>query len=78
MERKVRKPLSARQAELESIAEFWRSFSDDGDLVEMMGRSLVDLRREALRCLRQDPPDLKGARAATAQAIFEMQSGQEN
>ncbi len=78
MSRKNRDDVSFRASELEFLADFWKVFSNDDELKEMMGGSLVDLRREALRCLGQKPPDLKGARAATAQAIFEMQRGREN
>ena len=78
MSRNNRDDVSFRDQELELLANFWQVFSNDDELKEMMGGSLVDLRREALRCLGQKPPDLRGARAATAQAIFEMRRGREN
>jgi hypothetical protein len=78
MSRKIRDDVSFRELELKTLADFWRGVSCDDELKEVMGRSLVDLQREALRCLEQRPPDLKGARAVTALAIFEMQRGKES
>ena len=75
---KRRLVVSDRDLELVEIANFWRSLPSSIDLAGTCGRSLVDLRRDAMNCLRQSPPDLQGARAATAEAIFNLRQDGES
>lgn len=60
------------------IAKFWRSLRIDPGWSGTMRGSLCDLRTTALECLSDDPPDLLGARSATAQALYLLQSDVES
>lgn len=60
--------------ERRAIISFWRSLRIDPGWSGTMRGSLRDLRKTALECLRHQPPDLAGARVATAQALFLLQS----
>lgn len=65
---------SSRARKLKLIVNFWQSLPSSSELAGTSGRSLADLRREAMNCLKQSPPDYKGAQAATAQAIFDLRA----
>jgi len=69
---------SSRNRKLRMIADFWRSLPDPSELAGTSGRSLADLHREAMDCLKRSPPDYKGAQAATAQAIFNLRTDEKS
>jgi hypothetical protein len=73
-----REVVSCRDRKLKAIADFWRSLPNPSELAGMSGRSLADLRREAMDCLRRSPPDLKGAQAVTFQAIHDMRNDEQS
>ena len=78
MSGKNREVVSCRGRKLKAIASFWQSLPTPSELAGMSGRSLVDLRREAIDCLRRSPPDLKGAEAATFQAIHDLRNDEKS
>ncbi|KLU01454.1 hypothetical protein RISK_006610 [Rhodopirellula islandica] len=78
MSGKRREVVSCRERKLSAIVSFWHSLPDPSELAGMSGRSLADLRREALACLKRSPPDLNGAQAATFQAIHDMRNDEQS
>jgi len=74
MSGKARFVVSSRKLELDAITNFWRSMPKPSELPGTLRRSLTSLRRTAEECLSKSPPDLKGARSATAEALYWMRS----
>lgn len=59
-----------RDTACERVTQFWSELSPDGDTGETTWEALWPLRDRATECLLLEPPDLKGAEAATAEAML--------
>lgn len=69
--------LSAKETEMSMIIDFWNQYRIF-DTLGGTNRGLLDeLERIVTDCWYQNPPDLAGARSATAEAIYLLRSDSE-
>ena len=71
------KVLSAKETEKSMIVDFWNLYRICDTLGGTNRELLDELERAVADCWYQNPPDLAGARSATAEAIYLLRSDSE-